>query len=270
MELNSHGSDELHCLSSEQGCDVAFPSGQLQALISENRENEPVFHGGARPVSVIDVSELVDVSQEIEVERIDTSDWPNDRGYRFVKRLFDIVLSSLALIILALPMCTIAILIKLDSPGPVLYKQERLGKNGKPFMLMKFRSMYIDAEAGGAQWATDNDPRVTKIGKILRASRLDELPQFLQVVSGDLSLVGPRPERKVFYDEFEKYIHGFSQRLIVKPGISGLAQVSGGYDLRPAEKIMYDIEYIKNRSTLLDFRIILKTIVVVFTHDGAR
>lgn len=104
----------------------------------------------------------------------------------------------------------------------------------------------------------------------MRKTRLDEIPQFWNVVKGDMSLIGPRPERAVFYHEFEKYIHGFSQRLLVKPGITGLAQVSGGYDLKPAEKIVYDIEYIKKQSISMDLMIVFKTFGVLFSHDGAR
>ncbi len=213
---------------------------------------------------------LVDKTRVIEVERIDVSALPKRRFYHFVKRLFDIASCGAALILLSPVMLVIAAAVKLNSPGPVFYSQERLGKDGKPFMLYKFRSMRIDAEANGAQWASDHDPRVTRVGAFLRKSRLDEIPQFWNVVKGDMSLIGPRPEREVFYKEFEKYIHGFSQRLAVKPGITGLAQVSGGYDLKPAEKIIFDIEYIKNQSFAMDIDVILKTFGVLFTHEGAR
>lgn len=216
------------------------------------------------------VSKLVDTSKVIELEQIDFVNLPKRTGYRILKRLFDIASCSIALVVCAIPMGVIAILVKADSSGPVFYRQERLGLNGKPITITKFRSMREDAEVMGAQWAEGEDPRVTKIGAKLRQSRLDELPQFWAVIKGDLSLVGPRPERKVFYDEFEKYIHGFSQRMLVTPGISGLAQVNGGYDLLPAEKVVYDLDYIKNRSLLMDLKIIFKTIGVIFSHEGAR
>lgn len=190
--------------------------------------------------------------------------------YSFIKRALDITVSFLALVFLAIPMLFVAALIKIDSPGPVFYRQERLGLKGRPFTIIKFRSMCINAEANGAQWAEKNDLRVTKIGRTLRATRFDEVPQFFLVIKGDLSLIGPRPEREVFYDEFEKYIPGFRQRMLVKPGVSGLAQVKGGYDFRPEEKIFYDIEYIKNRSFWLDLKIIFMTLGVVFSHRGAR
>jgi len=187
-----------------------------------------------------------------------------------IKRVFDIILSLFGTLIALLPMIFITILIKLDSPGPAFFIQERLGKDGKPFHIIKFRSMRIDAEKNGAQWACLHDTRVTKIGKTLRSTRLDELPQLFCILIGKMSFVGPRPERAVFYDEFDKYIEGFRQRLLVKPGLTGLAQINGGYELEPEEKIIYDIEYIKTRSPYLDFKIILKTIIIVFNHNGAR
>ncbi len=191
--------------------------------------------------------------------------------YLFIKRIFDIIASFIASIILVIPMCFIALLIKIDSPGPALYKQERLSKNGKPFMLYKFRTMRTDAEAGGARWAEENDDRCTRLGAVLRKFRLDELPQFpFNILTGDISIVGPRPERECFYKEFATYIDGFEQRLYVKPGLTGLAQISGGYYLKPEEKVVYDLEYIENRSIFMDLMIILKTVAIVFNHDGAR
>ncbi len=191
--------------------------------------------------------------------------------YSFFKRFFDIVLSLFALIVLLIPMLIIAVIVKLTSPGSVLYKQERLGKDGVSFEIIKFRSMYADAENNGAQWSDgENDERITPFGKLLRRTRMDELPQFAQILTGKMSLVGPRPERECFYEKFETYIHGFSERLKVKPGLTGLAQVSGGYDLRPEEKVVYDIEYIKKRSLWLDLKCILLTVRIIFSHNGAR
>lgn len=191
--------------------------------------------------------------------------------YSFFKRFFDIVLSLFALIVLLIPMLIIAVIVKLTSPGSVLYKQERLGKDGMSFEIIKFRSMYADAENNGAQWSDgENDERITPFGKFLRRTRMDELPQFAQILTGKMSLVGPRPERECFYEKFETYIHGFSERLKVKPGLTGLAQVSGGYDLRPEEKVVYDIEYIKKRSLWLDLKCMLLTVRIIFSHNGAR
>lgn len=190
--------------------------------------------------------------------------------YTFVKRFVDIVVSFCAGIVLLLPLCVIGVMIKLDSEGPALYKQERLGKNGKPFYMYKFRSMRLDAEKDGPKWADQDDDRCTRLGKFLRKCRLDELPQLWNIFVGDMSIVGPRPERPYFYDEFETYIHGFRHRLAVQPGLTGLAQVNGGYDLEPEEKIVYDMRYIKERSLLMELGIIFKTVALVFSHEGAR
>ena len=191
--------------------------------------------------------------------------------YDFLKRFFDIVISALALIVLAIPMAVIAAIIKCISPGPVFYTQERLGKGGVPYMMCKFRTMRIDAEANGAQWSQgDEDPRIVPQLRWIRKTRVDELPQFWLCLTGKMSLVGPRPERACFYNEFETYIHGFHERLKVKPGLTGLAQVNGGYDLKPEEKIVWDVEYIKKRSLWLDVKILCKTVKTVLTGMGAK
>lgn len=190
--------------------------------------------------------------------------------YRFAKRAFDVVSCGAALIVLAIPMAIIAAKIKSESSGPVIYAQRRVGKDGKVFELYKFRSMYTDAEARGARWAAEDDPRVTPFGKTMRKTRLDELPQFWNVVKGDMSLIGPRPERPAFHEEFCRRIDGWEQRLLVKPGISGLAQVEGGYELLPKEKARLDIEYIESRSATLDLNLIFRTLHTVKTGDGAR
>ncbi|MGO1590656.1 MAG: sugar transferase [Ancrocorticia sp.] len=190
--------------------------------------------------------------------------------FQFWKRTMDIVVSIVAIIVSIIPLAIVAVAIKVDSPGPVFYCQERLGKGGRPFRVIKFRSMQTDAESGGPQWAEIDDPRVTRVGRFLRMARIDEVPQFLNVLMGDMSLVGPRPERGIFYQQFEATIPGFDQRLLVTPGMSGLAQISGGYDLSPEEKILLDAEYIRKRSVRLDLKILASTLVVVFTHAGAR
>lgn len=206
--------------------------------------------------------------KEINIEKVTLRRKPI---YAIIKRLFDFFMSLLGIIICLIPMIIIAIIVKASSKGPAFYKQKRLGYKGKEFTLIKFRSMRVDAEANGAQWSQgDNDPRITKIGRILRKTRLDELPQLFNILVGQMSIVGPRPERKVFYDQFETYIHGFNQRLLVKPGLTGWAQVNGGYDLKPEEKIIYDIFYMKNRSLWLDIKCIFKTVLVVFNHKGAK
>ena len=164
------------------------------------------------------------------------------KAYLFFKRAFDIVAAIVVGLVLLLFMPIIAAAIKLDSKGPVLFKQERLGKDGKPFMMYKFRSMHTDAEENGPQWAKVDDRRVTRVGKFLRKTRIDELPQMWNIIAGDMSFVGPRPEREFFYAKFERNIPNFRDRLAVKPGLTGLAQISGGYELDPQSKLNYDIE----------------------------
>ncbi len=191
--------------------------------------------------------------------------------YDFTKRLFDIIVSAVALIVLILPMVIIGVIIKCSSSGKVLYRQERLGYKGRKIQVIKFRTMYSNAEEAGAKWSDgEDDERIFPFGKILRKFRLDELPQLWCILKGEMSIVGPRPERECFHDAFETYIHGFSERLKVKPGLTGHAQINGGYDLRPEEKIVYDVEYIKNRSLWFDIKIIFGTVRVIFTHDGAK
>lgn len=211
---------------------------------------------------------LPDEQGKVHVERIKKIE-PKP-CYEFIKRLFDISLSLFAIAVLLLPMAVLSIIIIVDSPGNPIYSQVRLGKNEKPFVLYKFRSMRIDAERYGLQWAEDDDPRVTHIGKIIRKTRMDELPQLWNIFCGEMSFVGPRPERPEFYELFDTYIDGFRQRMVVKPGLTGLAQINGGYDLKPEEKIVYDLKYIQTRSLELDIVCILKTALVVLTRSGAR
>ena len=163
-----------------------------------------------------------------------------------------------------------ALLVKLESKGGAFYSQTRSGKDGQTFQIYKLRSMYTDAEKNGAQWAIVNDNRITKVGKFIRKTRIDELPQLWNVLKGDMSIIGPRPERPEFIEEFEKETPHFRERLAVKPGLTGWAQVNGGYELTPAEKLEYDLFYIKNQSIILDFKIILFTVKIVFTGQGAR
>ena len=197
---------------------------------------------------------------------------PLKKKYAFsaLKRVFDFTVSLIFGIVLLPIMLLLALMIRLDSPGKVIYSQMRLGKNGRAFKLLKFRTMRMDAEANGPVWAEKNDERCTKLGARLRKYRFDELPQLYNILLGHMSLVGPRPERPCFYEEFKSYIDGFDKRLAVKPGLTGLAQVNGGYDLRPEEKVVYDMEYIEKRNVWLDIKILFKTVKLVFTHDGAR
>ncbi|MCD7034501.1 sugar transferase [Metabacillus sp. GX 13764] len=186
------------------------------------------------------------------------------------KRILDILLAVIGLI-LASPIILITMIaIRMESPGKALFFQERVGLRGQRFHVVKLRSMRTDAEKNGAQWASKDDPRVTKIGAFIRKTRIDELPQLYNVLKGEMSMIGPRPERPMFTEAFEREIPGFSQRLAVKPGLTGWAQVNGGYDISPKEKLQYDLYYISKMEFLLDLKIIFKTIRVIFTGEGAR
>lgn len=193
---------------------------------------------------------------------------------RIMKRSADVALSLVG-IILVLPLLPfVALGIKVTSPGPILFRQVRVGQGDRPFVLYKFRSMRADAEkASGAVWAQKDDPRVTRFGKFLRTSRLDELPQLYNVLRGDMSLVGPRPERPEFVDKLKEVIPYYSERHFVKPGVTGWAQVKYPYGASvddAIEKLRYDLYYIKNMSMLLDIIIVLETIKVVLFGRGSR
>ncbi len=190
----------------------------------------------------------------------------------FIKRAIDIVF-SLCVIIIGLPVWILVALIqKIESSGPVFYKQERVGKDGKSFMIFKFRSMVPDAEKAGPQWASVNDPRVTRFGKFLRSSHLDEVPQFWNVLKGEMSLVGPRPERPVFVDKFSKLTPYYKRRLVVRPGITGWWQVNYTTYVESIEEIENrlkdDFYYIENMSLKLDIEIIIRTVFLVIKGHG--
>ncbi|WP_279326730.1 sugar transferase [Bacillus kexueae] len=199
-----------------------------------------------------------------------TSIVENKKRYLFLKRVLDIVIALIALVVAFPIIAFTSILIKLESKGPAFFTQERMGLNGKKFYIYKLRSMRVDAEKDGPQWASKNDSRVTRVGKFIRKTRIDELPQLINVLKGDMSIFGPRPERPVFVEQFSREIPGFEKRLLVKPGLSGWAQVNGGYDISPKEKLEYDLFYIQNMNMKLDFLIFVKTIKVLITGDGAR
>jgi len=196
------------------------------------------------------------------------------KGFDKLKRIMDIVLSLTGLLT-SFPLLLIAaILIKLDSPGPIVYKQIRVGKNGKIFTIYKLRSMRQDAEKGiGAVWAKKNDPRITLIGRILRKSRVDEIPQLFNVLQGDMSIVGPRPERPEMVRDLKKLICDYEKRLLVKPGITGLAQIEHKYDETISDvkkKVKYDLLYIRKKCLWTDLSIMAQTFGVVLTGKGAN
>ena len=190
------------------------------------------------------------------------------------KRSFDVML-SLALLLFTLPLMLLTcLLIMLEGPGPIFYRQTRVGRGGRPFVLVKFRSMRADAEKDGApQWARRGDTRVTKVGRLIRKLRIDELPQLWNVLRGDMSFVGPRPERPAFVDNFAKQIPFYAERHCVKPGITGWAQINYPYgaSLEDARnKLSYDLYYVKNHGLFLDLIIVLQTVRVILWADGAR
>ena len=170
-------------------------------------------------------------------------------------------------------MLLVALAVKLDSPGPALYRQERVGLRGRTFRVIKFRSMRVDAEKEGAKWAQKNDPRVTRLGGFLRKTRLDELPQFINVIRGEMSFVGPRPERPVFVDRLRREIAYYDERHSVRPGLTGWAQTQYQYGSTIEDafrKLEYDLFYLKNMSIFFDFAIIVETVRIVLSGRGGR
>jgi lipopolysaccharide/colanic/teichoic acid biosynthesis glycosyltransferase len=188
-----------------------------------------------------------------------------------VKRFVDLVLAVIGSLPLIIVTPIIAICNFLGSPGSLFYAQERIGLNGKPFMLLKFRTMIPNAEqAVGPVLASDDDPRITKIGKFLRATRLDELPQIINIIKGEMSIVGPRPERDHFIGKFKENIPGYELRLMARPGLTGLAQVKAKYNTSPQDKLIFDMQYICHYSLWLDLKIIVQTMCILLTPDAAR
>jgi sugar transferase (PEP-CTERM system associated) len=190
-----------------------------------------------------------------------------------LKRSMDVVVSVIGLILLLPLMAMLGFLIRIDSPGPVFYRQMRVGLRGQPYMIWKFRSMSQDAEKHGARWASEMDPRISRVGRFLRKWRLDEVPQLLNVLKGEMSLVGPRPERPVFVQDLRNVIPYYDLRHTVRPGITGWAQTQFRYGASAEDshvKLQYDLYYVKNLSLMLDLRILAGTVKVVLFGEGAR
>lgn len=186
--------------------------------------------------------------------------------YKNIKRILDILFSTILLILGAIPLLIVALIIKIDSPGEALFKQERLGLNGKTFKIYKFRSMCVGAEKkGSGVYSGKNDARVTRVGKIIRATSIDELPQLINIFKGEMSFIGPRPTLTYHPWKLEEYTDFQKRRFEVRPGVTGLAQINGRKDIPWDRRIEYDVDYVNNMSFGLDFKILLKTIVKVFT-----
>lgn len=219
------------------------------------------------------------VLRRIPVAHLRTSDFAFadeltvSRSRRWAKRVFDILIAS-ALLLCAAPFLVLVMLaIKLDSKGPIFYRQERTGLNGKPYWLWKFRSMRTDAEKNGAVWARTNDDRVTRVGRFIRKTRIDEIPQVFNVLTGDMSFVGPRPERPVFVEQLKQQIPFYGLREAVKPGLTGWAQIRYPYGASVEDarnKLEFDLYYVKNGSLFLDMGIIFHTVRHVLLARGAR
>lgn len=217
--------------------------------------------------------------QVIDIEN-DDFDSPRISGYVhqassvFLRRAFDVFVALTLLALLWPVMLLTAIAIKLDSSGPVFFKQERVGLRGRRFMCIKFRSMNQNAESDGvARWAQTNDPRVTRVGQLIRKCRIDELPQLFNVLRGEMRMVGPRPERPYFVEQLRNQISGFEYRHSVLPGITGWAQIKHGYCASVADaekKLALDLYYVENASLLFDLRILVETVRVVLFGVGAR
>ena len=258
--------------------------GTIAVCISDRRGGrlplQTLLDVKAMGVEVVDGHDLYEQeSGRLSIDLLKPSTLIFSTGFRRraitmgVKRLLDATVSALGLLVLAPLFVLIAVLIKLESTGPVFYHQTRVGLRGAPYSIWKFRSMQADAEADGARWAVKEDPRVTRVGKWLRKLRLDELPQLINVWKGEMSLVGPRPERPVFVQELRNKIPYYDLRYTVRPGITGWAQIRYRYAATEEEshvKLQYDLYYVKNLSLALDGRILIETARVVLLGEGAH
>ena len=257
---------------------------KLILALTERRGALPlkkIMHSKMRGVEVFDATSFYEQKMGcLMIENMQPSEFIYTQRFRMTpfmrayKRVFDVVLSCAGLAVTLPLMPLLALIIKLDSPGSVFYKQLRVGEREVEYFVYKFRTMTQNAEnETGAVWAQKNDSRVTRVGQFMRKSRLDEIPQLFNVLKGDMSFIGPRPERMAFVERLEKAIPYYSTRHLVKPGVTGWAQVRypyGASDEDALEKLRYDLFYIKNYSIFLDFRIILDTVKVVTSGFGGR
>lgn len=269
--------------------------GQLTQVVEELRVNtivvcledrrsvlpvEQLLHLKAVGVEVLDGHQLFEeISGRLSVDSLRPSAVIFSTGFnqsmisRVMKRFVDVLASTVGLLMLLPLFLLIAVLIKADSPGPVIYRQTRVGLRGRPFLIWKFRSMRQDAEKSGPQWAQAGDPRISRVGWWLRKTRIDEFPQLINVLSGEMSLVGPRPERPVFVQDLRRIIPYYDLRHTIRPGITGWAQVKFRYGASEEDahmKLQYDLYYVKRLSFALDMRILAQTVRVVLAGEGAQ
>lgn len=260
-----------------------FSIRTIVVCVEDRRSSLPVkalLDCKARGIEVIDGHQLIEeVSGRLSIDQLRPSALIFSTGFkrrilaRTLKRVMDLAISAVGLLLLIPLLGLIGLLIKIDSPGPVFYRQMRVGLRGQPFMIWKFRSMHTEAESNGPRWAVRNDPRVSRIGRILRKSRLDEIPQLYNVLRGEMSLVGPRPERPVFVSELRMLIPYYDIRHTVRPGLTGWAQTQFRYGSTAEDahsKLQYDLYYVKNMTFGLDMRILIETVRVVLLGEGAH
>ncbi|MCE2517108.1 MAG: exopolysaccharide biosynthesis polyprenyl glycosylphosphotransferase [Alphaproteobacteria bacterium] len=262
---------------------LSLPTRAVDAVIATNDEiANPDFAPVITQLAINKIPVLPEelfreqVTGRVNHRRVDAADLIQLRPYRrymVIKRLSDILMASVGLVILSPLMLVVAVMIRLESKGPAVFVQRRVGEGGREFRMYKFRSMVQDAESKGAKFATASDARITSLGRVIRKLRIDELPQLVNVLSGSMSMIGPRPEQKAFVDNLAEDIPLYPFRHAVRPGITGWAQVMQGYadDVSSTDvKLSYDLFYIKNLSLMMDMVIFFKTIKTIITGFGAR
>jgi sugar transferase (PEP-CTERM system associated) len=287
VDFKDHNNKCIACTENFEGlCDTAaaLDVQKIVVALKERRENFPTNEllrcrtGG---IEILDGNSFYEMlAGKLVVKQTNPGWFIFSEGFhksfakRFIKRFLDMVLSLILLIVFLPVMLVLAVLIKFDSRGPVIFSQDRVGQNRKIYMMNKFRSMVDDAEKdSGPVWADDDDSRITRVGRVIRKLRMDEIPQLWNVLKGEMSFVGPRPEREYFVKGLEEAIPYYGTRFTVKPGITGWAQVSYGYGASvddAVKKLDYDLFYIKNMSIFMDLMIVLRTIKIVLSRKGSR
>ena len=268
------GDRDLASLCKElEHCEVAVLSGLRESL--RNRLLNFCYGKGIRVYVVPEVTDLLlrfgKTVTAFDTPMVLVRGTGLTPGQRFRKRVLDLILVLLALIPAAPIMALVALFIRLEDGGPIFYRQKRMTQGGREFDILKFRSMIPNAEKhSGAVLASENDPRITKVGRFIRATRLDELPQLLNILRGDMSIVGPRPERREIADRYCRELPEFDYRLKVPGGLTGYAQIYGKYNTTPADKLRLDLIYVENYSLLLDIRLMLLTLRILFTKESTE